>query len=162
MTLFEQVSVDEKFALKVERIAEFMHEILFAYQKSMREILGSGSIAFLHPSLDIINRIHKQTGKGLIECHNTDEAFEIMSKTFSNSGIVREFQFEKIAPQKYVLHINGCIWAPHIHNDFKPKDLTCPFALIAMAAFEEVTKTKVKAAYSEYLENGSITKIEPL
>lgn len=152
----------EKFVIRKEEIAVLMHELLFAYQKSMKKILGSGAAVFLHPTLDIINSIRKQTGKSLLEGQNIDEAFETLSKTFSNSGIVKEFRFEKIEPTKYVLHINGCIWAPHIHNYLKPKDLICPFALIAMAVFEGVTKNKVKAVDSEYLKNGSRTKIDPL
>jgi hypothetical protein len=152
----------EKFALRKEEIAVLMHELLFAYQKSMKKILGSGAAVFLHPTLDVINGIHKQTRKNLFAGKDIDAAFETLSKTFSNSGIVKEFRFEKIEPTKYVLHINGCIWAPHIHNCLKPKELICPFALITMAVFQNVTKNKVKTVDSEYLENGSRTEINAL
>ncbi len=155
-------SEGELFAIRGEKIAMFMHEILFAYQKSMREILGSGSAVFLHPTLDIINRINKEARKNLTEGNDLQEIFGILSKAFLNSGIVEEFRFEKIAPKKYVLHVNGCIWAPHIHKRLKPKELICPFALIAMALFQDIQKCKVKTVDSEYLENGSRTEISSI
>ena len=70
--------------------------------------------------------------------------------------------FEKLTPKRYILHVDGCVWAPHIHRELKPRDVTCPFALIAMAIFEEVLKGKVKVADSEYYENGTKTRIELL
>ena len=162
MSINNPASEGEKFALRGEKIALFMHEILFAYQKSMREILGSGSAVFLHPTLDTLNKINKQARKSLTEGKNIDQIFGILAKTFSNTGIVKELRFEKIAPKKYVLYVNGCVWAPHIHNNLKPKELICPFALIAMAVFGDVTKSKVKTVDSEYLENGSRTEIGSL
>ncbi|MGD2066064.1 MAG: hypothetical protein PVI43_02700 [Candidatus Bathyarchaeota archaeon] len=84
-------SEDELFAIRGEKIAMFMHEILFAYQKSMREILGSGSAVFLHPTLDIINRVNRDARKNLTERNDIQEVFGIMSKAFLNSGIVKEF-----------------------------------------------------------------------
>ena len=114
---------------------------------------------FFQPTLGIINKINKQAQISLSESTNIDEAFDVLSKSFLNSEIVKEFRFEKIAPTEFVLHVRGCVWAPHIHNSLKPKDLTCPFALIAMAVYENITKTKVNPADSEYLEDGSRTKI---
>ena len=155
-------SEGELFAIRGEKIAMFMHEILFAYQKSMREILGPGSAVFLHPTLDIINRVNRETRKKLTENNDIQEVFGIISKAFLNSGIVKDFRLEKITAKKYVLHVNGCIWAPHIHKSLKPNELICPFALIAMALFEDMTKSKVKTVDSEYLENGSRTEISSI
>ncbi|MGD2066065.1 MAG: hypothetical protein PVI43_02705 [Candidatus Bathyarchaeota archaeon] len=41
----------------------------------------------------------------------------------------------------------------------KPNELICPFALIAMALFQDMKKCKVKTVDSEYLKNGSRTEI---
>lgn len=49
----------------------------------------------------------------------------------------------------------------NIHNELKPKDVTCPFALITMSIFEEILKCKVKVADFEYHKNGTKTRIEP-
>jgi hypothetical protein len=158
----ERGSDSENFAHKAEEIAVFMHELLFAYQKTLKDILGSGAAVFLQPTLNIINKINKQAQNSLNENKDVDEAFDALSKSFLKSEIVKEFRFEKIAPLKYVLHIRGCVWAPHIHNSLKPKELTCPFALIGMAVYGKVTKTKVNPADSEYFEDGSRTEIGSL
>lgn len=88
--------------------------------------------------------------------------FKNLSRTIETAGLVKEFRFEKIAPNKYVLHVDGCVWAPHIHKELKPEGVTCSYALIAMAIFEEVLGGKVKVADSEYLKNGTKTRIELL
>jgi len=131
-------------------IGTLLHGILFAYQKTVKNILGTGAAIFVHPVLNII--------KG----RNIDEVFENLSKIMPTTGIMKEFRFEKFAPTKYILHVDGCVWAPHIHEELKPRDVACPFALIAMSIFEEVLKGKVKVADSEYTKNGNKTIIELL
>jgi hypothetical protein len=139
-----------------------MHGILFAYQKAMKDILGTGGAIFVHPVLDIIKVINERSGVNLIEGENIDEVFENLSRTMETAGLVKEFRFEKIAPNKYVLHVDGCVWAPHIHKELKPEGVTCSYALMSMAIFEKVLGGKVKVADSEYLENGTKTRIELL
>jgi hypothetical protein len=151
-----------KERLEESDIGTLLHGILFAYQKSVKDILGTGSAIFVHPVLSIIKRINKKTGVNLIQGRNIDEVFKNLSKVMSTTGLVREFRFEKLAPRSYVLHIDGCVWAPHIHEELKPRDATCPYALIAMSIFEEVLKGKVKVADSEYYKNGTKTRIELL
>lgn len=75
---------------------------------------------------------------------------------------MKEFRFEKLSPKRYILHVDGCVWASHIHEELKPRSVTCPYALIAMSIFEEVLKSKVEVADSEYYENGTKTRIQPL
>ena len=143
-------------------IGTLLHGILFAYQKTVKDILGTGSAIFVHPVLGIIKRISKRTGVNLIKGRNIDEVFENLSKVMPTTGIMKEFRFEKLTPKRYILHVDGCVWASHIHEELKPRDVTCPFALIAMAIFEEVLKGKVKVADSEYYKNGTTTIIELL
>jgi hypothetical protein len=44
----------------------------------------------------------------------------------------------------------------------KPEDVTCPYALLAMAVFEKVTGRKVKVADSRYFKEGTETIIQAL
>jgi len=143
-------------------IGTLLHGILFAYQKSVKDILGTGSAIFVHPVLSIIKRINKRSGVNLIKGRNIDEVFENLSKLMQTTGLVKEFRFEKLSPERWILHVDGCVWAPHIHNELKPKDVTCPYALIAMSIFEDVLKGKVKVADSEYSKDGTKTRIELL
>ncbi|MEM0095881.1 MAG: hypothetical protein QW660_04520 [Candidatus Bathyarchaeia archaeon] len=54
------------------------------------------------------------------------------------------------------------MWARHIHEEPSPKDVTCPFALIAMAVFQKFTGKKVKVTESTYFKEGTETIIEPI
>ncbi|MEM3626639.1 MAG: hypothetical protein QXZ25_01285 [Candidatus Bathyarchaeia archaeon] len=143
-------------------IGTLLHAILFAYQKAVKDILGTGAAIFVHPVLDTMKRINEKAGVNLLKGRDIDEVFENMSVIMPTTGIIREFRFEKLAPERYVLHVDGCVWAPHIHEELKPKDVTCPFALMAMAVFEKTLKKKVKVTDSEYYKEGTKTLIEPL
>lgn len=85
------------------------HSILFAYQKALKDILGTGSAVFVHPVLKTVARINEKQDVNLIEGKTIDEVFDNLSKLLEDSRFVREFRFEKLAPQKYVLHIDGCV-----------------------------------------------------
>ena len=78
------------------------------------------------------------------------------------TGFVKKFRFEKLGPERYVVRVDGCVWAGHIHEELKPKDVTCPFALLAMSIFEKVLNGKVRVADSEYFKTGTRTRIELL
>ena len=143
-------------------VGTLLHGTLFAYQKAIKEILGTGSAIFVHPVLDVIRRINERTGVNLLTGSTVDEVFANLSAIMPTSGIMKAFRFEKLSPNKYVLHVEECVWAPHIHHELKPSDVTCPFALLAMAVFEEATKGKIRVVDSEYAQNGTKTVIELL
>lgn len=143
-------------------IGTLFHCILFAYQKAMKDILGTGSAVFVHPGLKTVARISEKQGINLIEGETIDEVFDNLSKLIEGTKIIGEFRFERLASEKYILHIDECVWAPHIHAELKPKDVTCPFALLAMSISEKVLNGKVKVADSEYFKTGTRTRIELL
>ena len=143
-------------------IGTLLHGILFAYQKSVKEIMGTGAAIFVHPVLDIVQTIQEKTGVNLIKGADIDEVFANLSEIMPTSGIIRGFRFEKLGPKKYILHVEGCFYAPHIHEELKPSDVVCPLALIAMSIFQETAKAKVRVADSEYTTDGSKTIIEAL
>lgn len=128
----------------------------------MKDILGTGSAVFVHPVLKTVTRISDKQGINLSEGETIEEVLDNLSKLIEDTKIIREFRFEKLAPEKYVLHIDDCVWATHIHEELKPKDVTCPFALLAMSIFEKVLNGKVKVADSEYFKTGTRTRIELL
>ena len=138
------------------------HCLLFAYQKAVKEILGSGCSVFVHPTLDLLKKIDMKRNLNLIKGKNLDETWRNLSEFFLKANLVKEFSFRKTGPRKYVLRVNGCLWARHIHEELKPKDVTCPYALIAMAAFEKATGKRVKLADSKYLKEGTETIIESM
>lgn len=131
-------------------------------QKAVKDILKSGSAISVHPVLETIRRVNEKRGVNLIEGENLDEVFQNLSRKILKTELVKEFRFERIGLERYVLHVDGCVWACHIHEELKPKDVTCPYALVAMSIFEGVANKRVKVTDSEYTETGTKTKIEPL
>ena len=159
----QQVTVhDSQKKLDPMDIGCLLHGILFVYQKSVKEILGTGATIFVHPVLDIIQTINEKAGINMIKGGDIDEVFANLSEIMPTSGMVNGFRFEKLGPKKYILHVEGCVWAPHIHEELKPSDVVCPYGLIAMSIFQETAKAKVRVADSEYTKDGTNTIIEAL
>jgi len=136
------------------------HILLFAYQKVVRDILGSGSQTFVRPTLDAIKKAAEALGVDITKGTTVDEVFENYTKMLQNAGLVKEARLEKVGPEKYVLHINGCTYAKRVHAALKPKDSTCRYALIAMAILGDMYGKEVKIVNSTFLEEGTETSIE--
>lgn len=143
-------------------VPTFFHTILFAYQKKLKEILGSGEAVFVHPVLNTINLVEREKGLNLIKGETLDDVFDNFAKELEKTGFVKEVSFEKLEPQRYQFNVDGCAFAEYTHDLLNPKDVACPFALIAMAIFQSVTGKKVKPAESDFMLDGTQTVIEPL
>lgn len=142
-------------------VAALFHCLFFAYQKTVEKVLGSGSAIFVHPTLEFLAKIDEKRGLNLIKGKSVEETWDNLSRFFLKSGVVKEYSFKEVGAEKYVLRMDGCVWARHVHGELKPKDSTCPLALVAMAAFAKVTGRKVRVADSEYFVEGTETVIEP-
>jgi hypothetical protein len=46
-------------------VATLFHLLLFAYQKSVKELLGSGSAIFAHPTIETLNKVERKRGLNL-------------------------------------------------------------------------------------------------
>jgi len=138
----------------------FFHTILFAYQKRLKDILGSGEAIFVHPVLETISLIEKEGELNLLKGETLDEIYENFSKQLVESKVVEKAWFEKLGPERHVFHVEGCAFAEFSHGLLKPRDVVCPFALIAMSMFQSVTGKKVKVADSEFTSDGTKTLIE--
>ncbi len=69
---------------------------------------------------------------------------------------------EKMGQDNYLFRYEKCVWAGFCHPRMKVYDVTCPWALIAMALFQVSTGKGVFIADSEYLTDGSVTKVRPI
>jgi hypothetical protein len=143
-------------------VGTLFHNLLFAYEKAVKKILGSGEAVFVHPTLEILKRIDEKRGSRLMKGKSLEEAWANLSNFFLRGNIVKEFSFKKIGTEKYVLRVDGCVLARHIHEELNPKDVACPYALIAMSIFQKFTGKKVKVTESVYFKEGTETTIEPL
>jgi len=142
-------------------LATLFHGLLFAYQKATKDILGSGCEVFLHPTLEILGKIDEKKGTPLPKAGSLDEAVAAFSDMLLRTKAVKGFSFKKVGHEKYLLRIDGCTWARHIHKMLEPKDVTCPLALIVMAIYRKHIGDKVEESESKYLEEGTETEIKP-
>jgi hypothetical protein len=140
-------------------VPALFHVILFAYQKKLNEVLGSGEAIFVHPVLATISKIDKKNGLSVIRGGSLAEVFENFAKDLEASKVVEKAWFEKNGPESYTFHIEGCSFAEHTHNLLKPKDVVCPLALVAMSIFQSVTGKKVQLTESEFTSDGCKTPI---
>ena len=140
-------------------VPAFFHAILFAYQKKLNEVLGSGEAIFVHPVLATISKIDKEKGLSTIRGGTLAEVFENFAKDVEASKVVEKAWFEKTGPESYVFHLEGCTFAEHTHDLLKPKDVVCPIALVAMSIFQSVTGKKVQLTESEFTSDGCKTLI---
>ena len=140
-------------------IPALFHTILFAYQKKLNEVLGSGEAIFVHPVLETINRIDKEKGLHSIRGKTLQEVFDNFAKDLMASKAVAKAHFEKTGPESYMFHVEGCYFASHVHDLLKPKDVVCPLALVAMAIYQSVTGKKAQLTESEFTPDGCKTRI---
>ena len=143
-------------------IATLFHGLLFAYQKTARNILGSGSEVFVQPTLDILARISEKQDSWLFKHHSMEEAANAFLNMLLKAKAIKSFCFKKTGREKYVLNIDGCVWAKHIHKELQPRDATCPYALVIMAIYRKYSGEKVEETESRYMEEGTETEIRPL
>lgn len=143
-------------------IPTFFHSVLFAYQKKLKAILGSGEAVFVHPVLETINLIERENGFKLIRGEKLDEIMENFANDLMSTAFVKEASFEKLGPEKYLFKLDGCAFSEQCHKLLEPKDVTCTYSLIAMAIFQLITGKKVKPAMSDFSPKGAKTVIEAL
>jgi hypothetical protein len=155
VTAITEQTNSEQTALNVPA---FFHALLFAYQKKLVEVLGSGEAIFVHPVLDTISKIDKEKGLSTIRGESIDDVFSNFAKDLLASQVVQKTWFEKNG-ENYIFHIEGCSFAPHTHNLLKPKDVVCPLALVAMSVYQSKTGKKVQLTQTEFTSEGATTLI---
>jgi hypothetical protein len=149
--------------IALEEAVVLLHSILFAYQKSVRDILRTGDAIFVDPVIDTINKLHRKIGVSLSEGRNVDEVMENYAKRLMMRGLVKKSVIEKQSEEEYMLKIEGCALNRDgkVHELLKPKDVTCPWGIIAQAIYSKSTGKKVAVTDSAFEKDLSATGIKP-
>lgn len=146
----------------IMNVPAFFHAMLFAYQKTTRQILGSGENVLLHPMLTTLELVYNKQGLDLTKGETLDEVFQNFAKELEKTGFVESASFKKLGKEKYMFNVNGCTFAKGVHDLLKPKDVSCPFATVAKTIFQKVTNKKVLPTDSKFTATGQQTIIEPV
>ena len=156
--------VESRKTLTLGDLATLLHTILFAYQKSVRDILGSGAAIFVQPVLTTVNLLHEKFNIPIIQGQNIEEVMENYAKLLMSSGLVKSATVEKLPQEGYVFRIEGCTLNPNgeVHELLKPEDVTCPLALVAQAIYSKASGKKIAATDTIYKRDLAVTEIKPL
>ena len=135
------------------------HGILSSYQRAIRDTLGNSDAAILH----LVDYLCENMP--LRDVDVSKLGFEELISVLA--GQVEKMKLGKVVLEKldhdsYLFRYEQCVWAELCHQGVKRYDVPCPWALIALALFQASTGHKVFIADSEYLPDGTVTKIRPV
>ncbi len=138
-----------------------MHSLLFSYQKSAKSILGESAEIFINPSIHFLLNLEKQERIAIVTSKTLEEALSHFADMLVRAKVVKACSFKKITEDIYTFKVDGCIWAKRVHSILNPKDVTCPYGLVAMALYSKFTGNEVKENESIYIEDGCETQLAP-
>jgi hypothetical protein len=142
-------------------VGTIYHNMLFSYQRSLKLHLGSRSAIYVHPTLEHLLRMEEEGGLKLADSKTFEEAVSAFCDFLAKGKIVRSCYLEKIEENKYVFRVEGCIWSGKVHTQVNLKDVTCPYAMVAMALYKKFKGQVANERESEYFYNGTETILEP-
>ena len=155
-----------RFTVYVKRIfsqldiGAMFHGVLFAYQKTLASLAKEDEIKMLTEiTLPIVEETISKAFPELAKHETPDEVFRWFADLLKASTLVRKISITKEG-DKYVLDIDGCAFGDHVHSKLEPKDVTCPWAIIAVAMAKKTCEREVRIEYSDFTPSGAITLIE--
>lgn len=116
------------------------HILLFIHKGIVQDILGSGAAIFEHPTFDALRKVLEKDGIDFAKGETVEEALNYYSRTLQDSGLVKEARFEEVGSNRYVLHIDKCVYAKRLHTCLKPflKNQTCRYGLFAFSNLSKI------------------------
>jgi len=140
-------------------VGALFHGVLFAHQKVLKEVLGqTPSFVIATHTIPIFEIVNEKAALALANTEDSDEALNKFAKLLMNSELVKKVSLEKHS-HGYSFNANGCAFASHIHDMLEPKDVTCPWGIIAMSIAQKTSNRKVKMSLSEFHPEGANTPI---
>lgn len=138
------------------------HNILFSYQRALKRHMGSNANLYIHPAINQLLEMDEQGGLKLDQSKTFEEAVSSFTDFLVRSRMVKNCILQKVDEDKYVFSVEGCIWASKVHTrQVSLKDVTCPYAIVAMVFYKKYKGVIAEEAESEYFFNGTETKLEP-
>lgn len=142
-------------------VGTIYHNLLFSYQRSLKNYLGSRSGGYISPTLEHLLSTEEQGGLKIGNSETFEEALMNFTDFLVKGKIVKACNFEKIDEEKYIFKVEGCIWAGKVHKQVNTEDVTCPYAMVAMALYRKFKGIMAEENGSEYHGNGTETILEP-
>ena len=104
----------------------------------------------------------EEGGLKLDKSKTYEEAVSAFTDFLVRAKIVKKCTLDSLGRDNYLFKVEGCIWSGKVHNrQISLKDVTCPYALVAMALYKKYKGFVPTENESEYFYNGTETVLEP-
>jgi hypothetical protein len=124
--------------------------------------MGSRANIYVNPAIDHLLKMDEEGGLKLDKSKTFEEAVSAFTGFLVRSKMVKNCSLEKASEDKYAFRVEGCIWSSKVHTrQVSLKDVTCPYALVAMALYKKYKGFVSNENESEYFSNGTETILEP-
>jgi hypothetical protein len=124
--------------------------------------MGERSNTYIHPAINHLLEMDEEGGLRLDRSKTFEEALSAFMDFLARSKVVKNCSLDKIEDEKYVFRVEGCIWAGKVHTrQVSLNDVTCPYALVAMALYKKYKGFVASENESEYFSSGTETVLEP-
>jgi len=138
------------------------HSLLFSYQRGLKYYMGPRANVYVHPAIEHLLNMDEEGGLKLDNSKSFEEALSVFTDFLVRSKMVKNCTLEKTDEEKYVFRVEGCIWAGKVHTrQVSLKDVTCPYALVAMAFYKKYKGFISRENASECFHDGTVTVLEP-
>jgi hypothetical protein len=143
-------------------VGTIYHSLLFSYQRALKFHMGSRANIYVNPAIDHLLKMDEEGGLKLDKSKTFEEAVSAFTGFLVRSKMVKNCGLEKVSEDKYAFRVEGCIWSSKVHTrQVSLKDVTCPYALVAMALYKKYKGFVSNENESEYFSNGTETVLEP-
>jgi hypothetical protein len=142
-------------------VGALYHDLLFSYQRAQKLYHGQrGSNYVLQSTLNFLLRIEEQGRLDIESSKNFEEAISKFADFLKKGKIIKSLTAEELDQDQYSLRVEGCIFAGKVHKMCNTKDVTCPYAMVAMSLFNKLKGKPAIERESTYFESGTQTIIE--
>ena len=156
------VAESSELVKNLVEVGTVYHSLLFSYQRGLKYYMGPRANVYVHPAIEHLLNMDEEGGLKLDNSKCFEEAVSVFTDFLVRSKMVKNCTLEKTREEKYVFRVEGCIWAGKVHTrQVSPKDVTCPYALIAMAFYKKYKGFISRENDSEYFHDGTETVLEP-
>ncbi len=143
-------------------VGTLLHNLLFSFQKASTQILGDSHEVFYHPTIDLLLKIEEKSKLKLVSADSLEEALNNYSIFLVKAQVMQGFTCLTDKENNLTINVERCVWAKHIHHMLDPKDVVCPWAMIAMAIVQKFKNVRLEEPRTIYSTDGSSTPIKPL
>jgi len=150
--------MDER--LKPLDIGAVFHSMLFAYQRSLADTLGTKATqTMLHLAMSYLEKVDTSTAIGSIKGRTPHAVLRKLGQLLVRSGLAGRVTVQK-TEKGLVFNVEHCIFAEDVHKLLDPRDVTCPYGLLAMYLVQKNIGLSVADTLSMFTPTGSSTPIE--